>query len=100
VQHIAAVLHTEGARSFSLGEVPFVGYKAHGLARAYQLAGLGLQHAYNSPALFAFKHKFEPEWRPLVLASNRRIGLFTLIDLFIVSGAWRLALRQLWPFVR
>jgi hypothetical protein len=95
IHQVCAQLAAEGALTFSLGEVPFVGYPAHGWARVYQWVGLRLRKAYDSQALAAFKQKFQPEWRPLVVVSNKPIGLFTLLDLFLVSGAWRLALRQL-----
>ncbi len=94
--HVFAQLQAEGARYWSLGEVPFVGVSGSSslVKRAFIGAGRTFNFAYNYQGLFSFKSKFDPLWQPLYLCSTQRISWTMLWDLFEISGCRQLVQRQ------
>ena len=93
---VAAVgerLHGEGAREFSLGEVPFMldeagGEAASPLESMMFAAASRCRHAYDYQGLYRFKNKFRPIWRPVRLCAGPgvRLTLLTLAELSLAMG--------------
>jgi len=100
---VMKILREEGAKHFSLGEVPFVspeGMEESGfgvtLKQSLQEsflfnAGHLLRFAYNYKGLFDFKNKFDPEWRSVYICATPKLPFISLFDLFCKTGYFDLS---------
>ncbi len=104
---VMKILRDEGAKHFSLGEVPFISpesMEVDGLPNSFSRslhesflfkAGHILIFAYNYRGLFNFKNKFKPQWKPVYLCATPKLPLLGLIDLFCKTGYMDLSLSEL-----
>lgn len=85
----------QGYRMFDLGMTPLAGLDTHRLAPAFSRLGAavyeGGENLYGFRGLRAYKQKFDPDWRPLYLATRPgALMAFALLDVaLLTSGGWR-----------
>lgn len=83
-----------GYAEFDLGMAPLSGLPAHRLAPVLYRLGAAVFEGggalYGFRGLRAFKEKFEPEWRPVYLASRPDVpAALALLDVaLLTSGGW------------
>jgi len=97
---IHQTLAQEGHRYFSLGEVPFKGPVRDWRTWTLFRVGRSIKFAYNAEGLFQFKAKFQPVWRPVVLATDAPPSLALLTDLFFKTNCHRMVWHALKKQVR
>lgn len=86
---------TEGYRYFGLGMVPLAGLERRPLAPLWHKIGTAIfdlgEEFYNFEGLYAYKAKFDPEWRPRYLAAPA--GLQAPVILLhiagLIAGGWK-----------
>ncbi len=85
----------QGYRMFDLGMTPLAGLDTHRLAPAFSRLGAAVyedgENLYGFRGLRAYKQKFDPDWRPLYLATRPgALMAFALLDVaLLTSGGWR-----------
>ena len=87
-------LKSEGAKTWSLGDVPYIVYNSKILSKEFILnfTGRRLRFAYNYLGLYNFKNKFNPEWYDSHICTNSPYPLFSLIKIAQVSNLTKLIL--------
>ncbi len=87
-------LKSEGVKSWSLGDVPYVIYNSKILSKEFivNFAGRSLRFAYNYLGLYNFKNKFNPEWYDSYICTNSPYPLFILIRIAWLSNLIKLIL--------
>lgn len=103
---VCEILKDQGYKYLSLGEVPFVTppgmaddfisnsvskYLKEGL---FFKAGHTLSYAYNYRSLFAFKNKFNPQWKSLYICAKPGLSYLAFADLFNKTGYFNLSKSQ------
>jgi Phosphatidylglycerol lysyltransferase, C-terminal len=93
-------LKSEGAKSWSLGDVPYVVYNSRFFSMEFiiNFAGRKLRFAYNYLGLYNFKNKFNPEWFDSFICTNSRFPILSLIKIAIVSNLIKLILYRLFNY--
>jgi phosphatidylglycerol lysyltransferase len=85
----------QGYRWFDLGMAPLAGLYAHAESRLWSRVGTLLyehgEHFYNFDGLRRYKAKFDPQWRPMYLASPGGVALpAILVDVTaLIAGGLR-----------
>lgn len=85
----------EGYREFDLGMAPLAGLDNRRLAPTFSRVGAAVfeegESLYGFRGLRAYKDKFDPEWRPLYLATRpgALMALAMLDAALLTSGGWR-----------
>lgn len=102
---VHAALQNEGYIEWSLGEVPFMmpsqpsGESRNSLEQFMVATASFLRYAYDHEALYRFKNKFAPIWRPVMLCTSRTPSVLMLTELAVSMGYTDLlayqSLRQL-----
>jgi Phosphatidylglycerol lysyltransferase, C-terminal len=87
-------LKSEGVKSWSLGDVPYVIYNSKILSKEFiiNFVGRSLRFAYNYLGLYNFKNKFNPEWYDSYICTNSPCPLFFLTKITLVSNLIKLIL--------
>lgn len=90
-------LQAEGARWWSLGEVPFYPLSPPQSLKERLLiqAGRSLEPVYSAQGLLQFKAKFRPWWRPVYLYGSPDLNWRVLWDMFHSSRCSALAWKAL-----
>ena len=85
-------LKSEGARTWSLGDVPYVVYNSKIFSKEFiiNFTGRKLRFAYNYLGLYNFKNKFKPEWYDSLICTNSPCPFFALIKIARVSNLIKL----------
>jgi lysylphosphatidylglycerol synthetase-like protein (DUF2156 family) len=85
-------LKSEGAKTWSLGDVPYVVYNSKIFSREFIVNSTGrrLRYAYNYLGLYNFKNKFNPEWYDSYICTNSSHPLFSLMKIARVSNLIKL----------
>jgi phosphatidylglycerol lysyltransferase len=84
-----------GYKWFSLGMVPLAGLERHPLAPLWHKIGTAIfdlgEEFYNFEGLYAYKAKFDPEWKPRYLAAPAGLAVpFILMTIARrISGGWK-----------
>ncbi len=96
IQDVFIRLKSEGNLYWSLGEVPFIRpeFKLSRTENILMNSGRPLRFAYNFEGLYRFKNKFSPQWKPVYICANRRIGLVALSLMFFKTNFFRLVFAQ------
>lgn len=90
----AELLASEGSASLSLGEVPFVGdgastpssVRLRGMQKLALLASRRLARSYDARALYSFKNKFSPRWRPVYWCGWPRLSVLDFLAVALHSN--------------
>jgi phosphatidylglycerol lysyltransferase len=84
-----------GYKCFSLGMVPLAGLERHPLAPLWHKIGTAIfdlgEEFYNFEGLYAYKAKFDPEWKSRYLAAPAGLAVpFILMTIARrISGGWK-----------
>lgn len=97
-------LKSEGAKTWSLGDVPYIVYNSKIFSKEFiiNFTGRKLRFAYNYLGLYNFKNKFNPEWHDSHICTNSPYPLLSLIKIAQVSNLIKLVLFKMLhkgPFV-
>lgn len=94
IYKIFNILKSEGAESWSLGDVPYIVYDSKFLSKEYWInfTGRRLRYAYNYLGLYNFKNKFNPYWYDSYICTNSSHPLFSLFNIARVSNLMKLIL--------
>lgn len=84
IEHIFLTLQNEGARYWSLGEVPFYPTRTPDNLKALALVTVGqhLERAYSASGLYRFKAKFNPIWRPVCVYGWPQMSWLRMAGMF------------------
>ncbi len=87
-------LKSEGARSWSLGDVPYIIYNSKVFSNEFfiNFAGRRLRYAYNYLGLYNFKNKFNPDWYDSYICTNSSFPLLSLFNIARMSNLTKLIL--------
>ncbi len=87
-------LKNEGAKSWSLGDVPYIVYNSKIFSKEFLInfTGRRLRYAYNYLGLYNFKNKFNPDWYDSYICINSSYPLFSLFNIARVSNLTKLIL--------
>jgi hypothetical protein len=90
-------LKSEGAKTWSLGDVPYVVYNRGFFSREFiiNFAGRKLRFAYNYLGLYNFKNKFNPRWHDSFICTNSRYPFLSLIKIAYASNLIKLIFYRL-----
>jgi lysylphosphatidylglycerol synthetase-like protein (DUF2156 family) len=93
-------LKSEGAKTWSLGDVPYVVYNSRifSIELAINFTGRKLKFAYNYLGLYNFKNKFNPVWNDSFICTNSRYPFLTLIKIALVSNLIKLIFYRLFNY--
>ena len=92
-------LKSEGAKTWSLGDVPYMVYNSKIYSKEFMInfTGRKLRFAYNYLGLYNFKNKFNPEWYDSYICTNSPNPFFTLMKVAQVSNLIKLVLYKVRP---
>lgn len=90
-------LKSEGAKTWSLGDVPYVVYNSKVFSKEFiiNFTGRKLRFAYNYFGLYNFKNKFNPEWYDSYICTNSPRPLFALTKIALISNLIKLIFFKL-----
>jgi lysylphosphatidylglycerol synthetase-like protein (DUF2156 family) len=90
-------LKSDDAKTWSLGDVPYVVYNSKILSREFiiNFTGRKLRFAYNYLGLYNFKNKFNPVWYDSFICTNSRYPFLSLIKIALVSNLIKLIFCRL-----
>jgi Phosphatidylglycerol lysyltransferase, C-terminal len=90
-------LKSEGSKTWSLGDVPYVVYNSRIFSREFTInfTGRKLRFAYNYLGLYNFKNKFNPVWYDSFICTNSQHPILSLIKIAFVSNLIKLIFYRL-----
>jgi Phosphatidylglycerol lysyltransferase, C-terminal len=93
-------LKSECAKSWGLGDVPYIIYNSRIFTREFMInfTGRKLRFAYNYLGLYNFKNKFNPEWHDSYICTNSSYPLFSLMKIAWTSNLIKLILYKAWIY--
>lgn len=93
-------LKSENAKTWSLGDVPYIIYNSRIFSREFiiNFTGRKLRFAYNYLGLYNFKNKFSPVWCDSFICTNSRYPILSLIKIALVSNLIKLIFYRLFNY--
>lgn len=93
ISHIFKTLQAEGARFWSLGEIPFYPTIPPQNLKTLALTEVGrqLDAVYSARGLYQFKAKFNPRWRPVCVYGWPHMSWLTMAGMFWRCNGHKLA---------
>jgi len=81
-------LKSEGMKSWSLGDVPYIVYNSRIFSKEFfiNFTGRKLRFAYNYLGLYNFKNKFNPTWYDSYICINSKFTIITLLKISYISN--------------
>lgn len=96
VYSIFRTLISEGEKTWSLGEAPYVVYNSKIFSKEFfiNFTGRRLRFAYNYLGLYNFKNKFNPNWADVYVCCKPRLTFSTLIKISWQSNMIKLICKK------
>ena len=96
VYYIVELLKSEGSKTWSLGEVPYVVYGSELFSKEFfiNFTGRKLRYAYNYLGLYNFKNKFNPEWKDIYICCKPKLNLITILKVSWLSNLAKLVFKK------